>query len=128
MQFKDTQSIYLQIADLMMDHILEGRWGDSERIPSIRESAVQLEVNPNTVTRFYNYLQDLGIIFNRRGIGYFTADDALHQVKQLKRQQFIQHTLPEVFRSMKLLDIEIGELEKLFNASETDKQRSSSEE
>ncbi|HRN58369.1 MAG TPA: GntR family transcriptional regulator, partial [Agriterribacter sp.] len=49
MQFKDSQSIYLQIADYVCEKILLGEWKAEQRIPSVRELAVQLEVNPNTV-------------------------------------------------------------------------------
>ena len=57
MDFKETQAIYLQIVDLVCDHIVTGKWKAQERIPSVRELGVQLEVNPNTVMRAYDYLQ-----------------------------------------------------------------------
>ena len=57
MQFKDSQSIYLQIADYVCEKILLGEWKAEERIPSVRELAVQLEVNPNTVMRTFDFLQ-----------------------------------------------------------------------
>ena len=47
MDFKETQAIYLQIVDLVCDHIVTGKWKAQERIPSVRELGVQLEVNPN---------------------------------------------------------------------------------
>jgi len=80
MQFKEQKPIYLQIADLLEEYIIKGEWGNSERIPALREIAVQMEVNPNTVMRTYTYLQDKGIIYNKRGIGYFTAPDARQQI------------------------------------------------
>ena len=63
--------VYLQIADSISEDILLRKWSELERIPSVREMAVTLEVNPNTVQRTYTFLQSKGIIFNRRGIGYF---------------------------------------------------------
>ena len=56
MDFKETQAIYLQIVDLVCDHIVTGKWKAQERIPSVRELGVQLDVNPNTVMRAYDYL------------------------------------------------------------------------
>ncbi len=44
MDFKETQAIYLQIVDLVCDHIVTGKWKAQERIPSVRELGVQLEV------------------------------------------------------------------------------------
>ena len=71
MDFKETQAIYLQIVDLVCDHIVTGKWKAQERIPSVRELGVQLEVNPNTVMRAYDYLQAREIICNKRGVGFF---------------------------------------------------------
>ena len=68
MDFKETQAIYLQIVDLVCDHIVTGKWKAQERIPSVRELGVQLEVNPNTVMRAYDYLQAREIICNKRGV------------------------------------------------------------
>ena len=74
MDFKETQAIYLQIVDLVCDHIVTGKWKAQERIPSVRELGVQLEVNPNTVMRAYDYLQAREIICNKRGVGLLNPD------------------------------------------------------
>ena len=76
MDFKETQAIYLQIVDLVCDHIVTGKWKAQERIPSVRELGVQLEVNPNTVMRAYDYLQAREIICNKRGVGFFVTEGA----------------------------------------------------
>ena len=68
MEFNQPKGIYLQIAEQVCDRILQGEWNDGDRIPSIRELAVNLGVNPNTVTRSYQSLLDRQIIENRRGI------------------------------------------------------------
>jgi GntR family transcriptional regulator len=75
MEFGDNNAIYLQIADHFCENILLQKWNPGDRIPSVREMAVSIEVNPNTVMRTFNYLQDKGIIFNKRGIGYFVTED-----------------------------------------------------
>ena len=69
MEFNQPKGIYQQIADQVRDRIAGGEWPAGDRIPSVREMAVNLGVNPNTVTRSYQTLQDKGIIENRRGIG-----------------------------------------------------------
>lgn len=114
MQFNEKKSIYLQIADYMYDQILKGSWGDGERIPSIRDLAIQMEVNPNTVTRTYNSLQEVGIIFNKRGIGYFTAENAYELAIRQKKQEFISGILPEIFRTMKQLSITPDDVKNLY--------------
>jgi DNA-binding transcriptional regulator YhcF (GntR family) len=70
MQFRETVSIYLQIADYICERILLKQWKVEERIPSVRELAMQLEVNPNTVMRTYDFMQQQSIIYNQRGIRF----------------------------------------------------------
>ncbi len=112
MEFKDNQAIYLQIADYFFQNILQKKWQEGEKIPSIRDMAVQFEVNPNTTMRTYNYLQDKGIIYNKRGIGYHLADDGYEKALQLRREQFIKEELPLFFRSMQLAGLSLDDLQK----------------
>jgi GntR family transcriptional regulator len=114
MQFRETQSIYLQIADFVCEKILLKEWPPGGRIPSVRELAVQLEVNPNTVMRSYEFLQQEQIIFNQRGIGFFAAMDAVQQATRYRRDWFIEKDLPQVFRSLFLLGMDPEELKPLY--------------
>ena len=110
MEFNDKQAIYLQIADLICENILSDKWKEAERIPSVREVAGDIEVNPNTVMRSYNYLQDKEIIFNKRGIGYFVDETGKAKVLEIKKDNFKKEVLPEVFKDMDLLGISINEI------------------
>ncbi|MGF6845991.1 GntR family transcriptional regulator [Chitinophaga sp. W3I9] len=114
MEFKDTQAIYIQIADYICEQILLTKWQPEERIPSVRELAVSLEVNPNTVMRTCELLQQQEIIQNKRGIGYFISGDAVKKIKQFKKDAFIRNELPSFFRSMYLLDLDLDELKPHF--------------
>lgn len=105
MDFKDKKPIYQQIVDYMCDRIASGSWPEEERIPSVRDMAAQLQVNPNTVMRAYERLQMTRIITNSRGIGYFVAPGAKSQVIELKRAEFFATTLPEVFATIRTLGI-----------------------
>ena len=111
MEFRDNKAIYLQIAEYVCEHILLGKWKVDEKVPSVREMAVDLEVNPNTVMRTYELLQNKNIINNKRGIGFFVAEDALAQVKSYRKTQFMDDELPMVFRNLYLLNIGFDELE-----------------
>lgn len=122
MDFKETQAIYLQIVDLVCDNIATGKWRAGERVPSVRELGVQLEVNPNTVMRAYDCLQDQEIIYNKRGVGYFVGEQAPEQIIRVRRSEFLGTELPEVFRRMKLLGISLEML-----AAEYEKYRDSTE-
>lgn len=110
MQFNNTQSIYLQISDYIAENILRRTWNEGDRIPSIRETAVSVEVNPNTVMRAYAHLQEQGIIENRRGLGYFVSDGGYQETRRMKTSEFVEQELPRVFRIMELIDMSIEDL------------------
>jgi GntR family transcriptional regulator len=114
MEFRQNQAIYLQIADHISERILSGVWKEGERIPSIREMSEGIEVNPNTVMRSYGYLQDLDIIYNQRGIGYFVAEDAYKKTLEQKKKSFIRRELPRIFRTMDLLHLTCEDLKILY--------------
>jgi GntR family transcriptional regulator len=114
MEFRENEAIYLQIAAYVSEHILLGKWAGDEKIPSVRELAIALEVNPNTVVRAYEFLQNKEVIYNKRGIGFYTTEDAVKKIKVYSRERFLGQELPELFRNMYLLDIDMEELGKRY--------------
>ncbi len=115
MQFDKDKPIYAQIVDRIIENILQTKWKSEERIPSVRELAVSLEVNPNTVVRSYNYLQDQEVIYNQRGIGYFVSSDGRERAKQIKRSEFVEKELPYFFKTMHLLEMTMDEIDEKYN-------------
>jgi GntR family transcriptional regulator len=114
MEFRENQAIYLQIADLFCENILLKKWNTDEKIPSVREIAVEVEVNPNTAMRTYTYLQDKGIIYNKRGIGFFVSEDGFDKSLELKKEKFYNQELPLFFKTIELLGISLEEISKLY--------------
>lgn len=114
MDFHNQNPIFMQIADLIMDAVLEQRLRAGDRVQSVREMATSVQVNPNTVMRAFTYLQDKGVVFNQRGIGYYIADDAFEKIRHLKKDEFLHKYLPELFKRMNLLEIKLEELELLY--------------
>ena len=110
MNFKDKEAIYLQIADYVCEHITLGKWLPETKIPSVRELAVAFQVNPNTVMRTYEYLQQLEIIFNKRGMGLFVTDDAAERINVIRKERFMQQELPDFFTSLYLLNIDLDDI------------------
>ena len=106
MEFNSNKSIYLQICDAICEQILSGTLKPDERIPSVREYGSEIGVNPNTIMRSYEKLTADGIIYNRRGIGYFISPDALQTVLEAQRKKFMEEELPQILRRMKLLGID----------------------
>jgi DNA-binding transcriptional regulator YhcF (GntR family) len=118
MKFKTDKPIYIQIGEFIRENILKQKWTGEDRVPSIREMAVEMEVNPNTVMRAYSELQDQGIIYNKRGIGYFIEDKARKTVLEQERNKFLQKQLPRVFNKMELLNINFKELKEYYREYE----------
>ncbi|WP_455672090.1 GntR family transcriptional regulator [Phocaeicola sp.] len=114
MKFKESKSIYLQIADRICDEILQGQYAEEERIPSVREYAATVEVNANTVVRTYDYLQGQEIIYNKRGIGYFVSVGAKKHIIGLRKDTFLHEDLPEFFRQLKTLNIPMERIDKMY--------------
>ena len=116
MTFTNDKAIYLQMAERLCDEILAGTYKDDDRIPSVREYAVLLEVNTNTAVKAYDELARANIIYNKRGLGYFVSPGAKEQILQERRRDFIDHKLPELFRQRKLLGIQKVEIRTLCDA------------
>ena len=114
MEFRDNEAIYLQIAGYVSEKILRQQWPPDDKIPSVRDLAGELQVNPNTVMRTYEFLQNQGVLYNKRGIGLFVAPDAALNVKQFRRARFLQQELPELFKTIFLLDIGLEELQQRY--------------
>lgn len=107
MQFTDDKPIWRHIYELIAMRILSGEWPETERIVSVRELAQDVGVNPNTVMRSYENLERDGIIFNRRGIGFFVAEGARGHICDLERQKFIDEELPKLRERLLLLGLDI---------------------
>lgn len=115
MNFTETKSIYHQICDTISEQIIQGEYSSGDRIPSVRELAAKLEVNQNTAMRSYSELQRDGIISNKRGVGFFVAEDAKDKILEVRREEFISTTLPEFVKQIKLLSPSKKDLEPIIN-------------
>lgn len=82
-EFNNTQPIYLQIIRRLCRQVVRGELKAGDKLPSVREMAVQTGVNPNTIQRVYTELERLAIAETRRGLGSFITEDAA-RLKQLR--------------------------------------------
>ncbi len=115
MDFRKHQPIYMQIADVILADILEKKIADGDRIPSVRELAISLQVNPNTVQRSYQWLQDENIIYQKRGIGFFLAEDVFAKTIKVKREGYLKEELPSTLKTGKLLQVDLLTIETIYN-------------
>ena len=115
MIFTNDKPIYIQMADRLCDEILADKYKDDDRIPSVREYAVLLEVNTNTAVKAYDELARANIIYNRRGLGYFVTPGAKKQILKERKKEFMKERLPELFRQMQLLGITLEDVNDSFD-------------
>lgn len=116
MEFINTKGIFLQIADSISEKVMEGKYPPGEKIPSVRDLASEMGVNPNTVMRTYSELQTRGIIDNKRGVGYYVSTEAVSIILQWKRQEFFDIDLPAIVKQTKILNISFEELKPYFES------------
>lgn len=116
MEFRRQKPIYLQIADWLMEQILAGEPAPDQRMPSVRDVATQMGVNPNTVVRTFDQLQQEEIIFQRRGLGYFVSPDAPEKILAEQRRQFLEEELPAIRQRMSTLGISLEEIKDQLTA------------
>lgn len=114
MQLQQTRSgIYRQIAEFGIDQVLSGHWTKGERIPSVRQLAAEVGVNPNTVMSAYDHLKDLDIIETRRGLGFFVTEAGRPAALAVRRERFVDEELPRLRRTLDQLGISATELLQL---------------
>lgn len=110
MEFDSNKPIYLQISDSLCERILSGELKPEDRILSVRELGAELGVNPNTVARSYEKLTDDGIIYTKRGLGYFVSAGARERVLDAERKSFLENDWPKLLKRAALLDIDLKNL------------------
>ena len=84
-EFEASKPIYLQIVDHIAFQMVRGDIKRGEKLPSVREMAIQSGVNPNTIQRTYSEMERMGIVESKRGQGTFATKDE-HALEELKIQ------------------------------------------
>lgn len=108
--FDNSKPIYLQLIDYFFQQICNGTLKLGEKLPSVRETAVEVGVNPNTVQRAYAEMERYGAVESRRGQGSFVTENEI-TVKQLRREiseqqltKFIEYMQNNGFSDAEILD------------------------
>jgi GntR family transcriptional regulator len=118
MEFINSKGIFLQIADSISEKVMEGKYPPGEKIPSVRDLASEMGVNPNTVMRSLSELQSRGIIENKRGVGYYVNPEAVSIIQQWKRKEFFEVDLPLIVKQTHILNISFEELKPHFTSTQ----------
>lgn len=98
-----------------MDDIMSGRSLPGARLPSVREYAVAVEVNANTVMRTYTWLQEQGLIYNKRGIGYFVSPDAVDRTAEILKTTFVNDEARYFFSRLKSFGVTPERLAEMYS-------------
>lgn len=104
--------VYVQIAERLMESLRDA--GADTRVPSVREYAATMEVNINTVMRSYELLERRGMVYNRRGVGFFVSPDASSRIAGYFSEEFFDKELPRFFARMKKLGVSPDKLQSLY--------------
>lgn len=107
---KASTPVYIKLAENLCDDIVSGRYHDYGRIPSVRDVAITYEVNNITALHTFEYLAKRGIIFKRRGEGYFVKEGAAKLIVDSRRLNFYENLLPHLFVEMNKNGITIDEV------------------
>lgn len=94
----------------MVNRILNGSLAEGEAIPSVRQVAADLQINPLTVSKAYQLLVDEQLLSKRRGLGMFVCEGARAHALAQERQQFFEHEWPQVLRRIQSLQLSLNDL------------------
>lgn len=110
----DNRPIYIRLADQICDRILTSEYQVQGRIPSVREYAVTQQVNPATAARAFETLERQGVIFNKRGLGFFVAEDAPEIIKKMRLDILLSEESKLFFSRISLLNVTPDQLRDMY--------------
>lgn len=110
----DNRPIYIRLADQICDRILLDEYKKLERIPSVREYAVSQQVNPATAARAFEILERQGIIFNKRGLGFFVTEDAIDIIRKIRLETLLGDESELFFSRLAVLEVSPDQLRDMY--------------
>ena len=104
--FHASQPIFVQIRQRLIEMILRGTAKEGDALPSVRQIAGELSVNPLTVTKAFEALVDIGVVEKRRGLGMFVTGGAREKLLSHERDKFLKEDWPRILTQIKALDLD----------------------
>ena len=108
--FHSAQPIFVQIRQRLTEMILRGAVPEGEALPSVRQIAAELSVNPLTVTKAFEALVDIGVVEKRRGLGMFVTAGARAQLLTQEREKFLKDDWPRIKTQIAALQLDLKSL------------------
>lgn len=106
----EERPVYLRLRDTIASMILDGTVKEGDPLPSVRSLAADYGANPLTVAKAYQGFQDEGFVIVKRGVGMFVAPGAAARLRNVQRDDFIEHEWPEIRDRMSRLGIDLSDL------------------
>ncbi len=109
-RWDDNQPIYWQLRERTVAAILDGSLDEGQPLPSVRQVAVDFQINPLTVSKAYQSLVDDNLVEKRRGVGMFVRDGARRKLLESERRHFLEEEWPRIAERIEKLGLSIEEL------------------
>ncbi|WP_158965523.1 GntR family transcriptional regulator [Paraglaciecola sp. L3A3] len=109
-QWHADSPIYLQLYQQVITRIIDGHIKEGEALPSVRTMAAELQINPITISKAYQMLQDEQIVEKQRGKGLFVKTGAPEKILVREKQAFLSKDWPQIMSQISRLNIDIDEL------------------
>ena len=106
----DSQPIYLQVRERVVQRILYGTLAEGDAVPSVRQVSAEEKINPITVSKAYQMLADEGLVEKRRGLGMFVTKGARSRALEQERAQFLEHEWPLITKRIESLGLSTSDL------------------
>lgn len=119
--WKEDQPIYRQLRDKVASAILEGSLREGEALPSVRNVAVEMQINPLTASKAYQELVSQELVEKRRGLGMFVIKGARAKLLQGEKKKFLEEEWPEIVARIQALEMDIDDLVKGISGSKNGK-------
>ncbi len=111
-EWREDQPIYRQLRDKVAEAILKGSLQEGDALPSVRNIAVEMQINPLTASKAYQELVAEELVEKRRGLGMFVIAGAKDRLLSAERKQFLDEEWPTMVTRIKSLGLDIEELLK----------------
>ena len=118
LDFQSERPLFLQIAEQLEDAIFTGAFPEETQIPSTTEISTQFKINPATVLKGMGVLVDEGILYKKRGVGMFVAENAVAKIRESRQSAFYQEFVLRMLDEAKKLGLTREEIIALIERSD----------
>lgn len=110
-KFSNDKPIFIQVADLIKSDIIKGKFKTNEKLPSVREFALKYSINPNTVQKALQLLEEDKLIITDRTNGKFVSESS--KLIELQKSKLIEKEIALFINKMQTLGLSIQEIKEL---------------